>query len=428
MMFTDFEKIVANRNEYARALKERKGTGVIGYLCSYVPEEIIYAAGFIPIRLFSTEDLPTSADSLMQTYYCTFARSILHQGLTGQLDFLDGLVAGYSCTTMRLSFDNIQLHADIPFSRFVYVPALIDTPDAHEYFYKELVGFKRDMEDLSGHAITDDDIREAIRIYDENRSLTLNIFEGRKESPPRLTGKESYLITLSGMLTDKQEHSAMLKKLIEVVPQRSDLKEEVNRIMIVGSPLDNIKLLNLIEDDLGAAVVTDDTCTGMRYVSGLTPDEYIDGDPLKAMVKRYLISRPPCPSKHSPSRWLQCTSCPFRDTDSFSMKPDPKKRLPESHPFSVPERICRFRHSLQLAINHRVEGVIALLQKFCDPHGFDYHHVVQAFEDIGVPTLFLEIDNVISVGQIKTRVQAFLEMLQPVDYIIEPEIREGIKL
>lgn len=254
------------------------------------------------------------------------------------------------------------------------------------------------------------------------------LFEGRKESPPRISGKESYLITLSGMLTDKQDHNEMLKRLMEELPQREQLEKEVSRIMIVGSPLDNIKLLHLIEDDLGAAVVTDDTCTGTRYVWGDTPDDYVNGDPLTAIVRRYLISRPPCPSKHSPNRWIQCISCPFRDVASFSMKPDPKKRLPASSPFPTPERICRFRHSLQLAINHKVEGVIALLQKFCDPHGFDYHHVVQAFEDIGVPSLFLEIDNVISVGQIKTRVQAFLEMLHPVDYIIEPEIRDGIRL
>jgi hypothetical protein len=62
-----------------------------------------------------------------------------------------------------------------------------------------------------------------------------------------------------------------------------------------------------------------------------------------------------------------------------------------------------------------VEGVIALIQKFCDPHGFDYHHVTQAFEDVGIPTLFLEIDNIVSIGQTKTRVEAFIEMLQPVE-------------
>ena len=83
---------------------------------------------------------------------------------------------------------------------------------------------------------------------------------------------------------------------------------------------------------------------------------------------------------------------------------------------------------LQLGISHKVEGVIAVLQKFCDPHGFDYHHVVQAFQDVGIPSLFLEIENIFSTGQTKTRVQAFIEMLQPVDYMIEPEIRDVLNI
>ena len=72
--------------------------------------------------------------------------------------------------------------------------------------------------------------------------------------------------------------------------------------------------------------------------------------------------------------------------------------------------------------------MVALIQKFCDPHGFDYHHVAQAFHQIGVPSLFLEVDNIVSVGQIKTRVQAFLEMLHPVDYVLESDAREALAL
>lgn len=427
-MFSYFKNIVDNPHEHAQGLKKEKDKKIMGYLCSYVPEEIIYAAGGIPARMFSNEDPPTLSETLMQTYYCTFARSILHQGLDGRFNYMDGLVSAYSCVTMRLAFDNLQRSADFPYSRFIYVPGIIDTPDAKKYYYKELGRFKKDMEDLFGRTITDDDLREAISIYDENRSLIGKIFEGRKDNPPNISGKEAYLLTLSSMLTDKRNHNEMLKNILEELPKREPLQAGVNRVMIMGSPLDNLKLLDLIEDDIGASVVTDDTCTGTRYIWGETPSEYLDKDPLRALVERYLIGRPPCPTKHSLNRWMQCTSCSFRDVSCFFLSPSPKDKLPESVPFSTPERICRFRHALQLAINHKVEGVIALIQKFCDPHGFDYHHVTQAFEDVGIPTLFLEIDNIVSVGQTKTRVEAFIEMLQPVDYVIEPEIRAGVQI
>ena len=90
--------------------------------------------------------------------------------------------------------------------------------------------------------------------------------------------------------------------------------------------------------------------------------------------------------------------------------------------FSMPERVCRFRHILQLAAKNNVEGVICLVQKFCDWHGADYPHIVQIFEKIDVPVLFLENENTFAAGQALTRVQAFLEMLEPVEYIVEDGI------
>ncbi|MDY6880625.1 MAG: 2-hydroxyacyl-CoA dehydratase family protein [Desulfatiglans sp.] len=427
-MFSEFEAIVRDRYGHAKELKERTGKQIFGYLCSYVPEEIIYAAGAIPTRILTTEEAPTLSETLMQTYYCTFARSILHQGLAGQLDYMDGLVTAYSCATMRLAFENLQRSMGLPYTKFLYLPGIIDTPEAKNYYYKELVRFKKDLEDLFGRTISDDDLREAIAVYNENRSSISELFEGRKEAPPKISGREAYLLTLSSMLTDKADHTRLLKKLIREVPSRESLDVGASRVMLVGSPVDNVKLIDLIEKDIGAWVVADDTCTCTRYACGTTSVDQAGKDPLRALVERYLIARPPCPTKHSPTRWIQCKTCPFRDVACFDLKPDPKQELPKTLSFQTPERICRFRHALQLAINHKVEGVIAVEQKFCDPHGFDFHHVTQAFQHVGIPTLFLEIDNMVTVGQIKTRVQAFIEMLHPVDYMIDPEIRQGISL
>ena len=427
-MFSEFEAIVSDRYGHARELKERTQKQIFGYLCSYVPEEIIYAAGAVPTRILSSEEPPTLSETLMQTYYCTFARSILHQGLAGQLDYMDGLVTAYSCATMRLAFENLQRSLGLAYTKFLYLPGIIDTPEAKDFYYKEITRFKKDLEDLFGRTISDDDLREAIAVYDENRSLLLELFEGRKEKRPTISGREAYLLTLSSMFTDKAEHNKLLKKLAKELEKREPLKEGTSRVMLVGSPMDNLKLLDLIEEDLGAWVVADDTCTCTRYVFGTTPEDLVKKDPLRALVERYLIRRPPCPTKHSPTRWMECKTCPFRDVACFDLKPDPKEPIPKMLPFALPERICRFRHALQLGINHKVEGVIAVEQKFCDPHGFDFHHVTQAFEHVGIPTLFLEIDNMVTVGQIKTRVQAFIEMLHPVDYMIEPEIRQGIQI
>jgi benzoyl-CoA reductase subunit C len=411
-MFKQFEDIVKNRHEHIRQLKTSEGKRAMGYLCSYVPEELIYAAGMVPVRVFSSEQLPTRADSIMQSHYCAFSRSILHQGLSGVYDYLDGLVWGYSCNTMRFAFEAWQMHGSLPFSRFLYVPALIDTPEARNHYVSELRRFRRDLEDLIGHPISDDDLHQSIEIYDTNRSLLTQLMDFRKADPPLLWGTEAFLVTLSGMLTDKADHNRMLRTLIDRLPFRKDSPDASIRLMVVGSPLDNIKFLEVLEKQTGAVVVTDDTCTGSRYFRGTTP---LTGnmDPIEAIADRYMISRAPCPQKYSPTRWTQCTTCPYRAMPCFFVTPKPKEELPEDLQLGSPKRVCRFRSIYQLAAAHHVHGAVVIQQKFCDCHAMDYPHVTQIFKSMDAPTLFLEVENLTSVGQLKVRVQAFTEMLQP---------------
>ena len=94
------------------------------------------------------------------------------------------------------------------------------------------------------------------------------------------------------------------------------------------------------------------------------------------------------------------------------MTPEPKVEVPEQLSMESPKRICRFRNIMQLATSHSVHGAIIIQHKFCDCHGLDHPHVAQIFQFIGVPTIFLEIENLIPVGQLRVRVQAFTEMIQ----------------
>jgi benzoyl-CoA reductase subunit C len=421
-MFDYFKDIVEKRHEQAREFKSQ-GKKVIGYLCSYVPEELIYAAGAIPVRILSNTESPGLAEAHMQSYFCPFSRSLLHQIIKGDYDYLDGLVWGYTCITMRAVLEAAQRETSLPFIRSLHVPSQIDTSEAFEYYVKELRRFRKDLEDLAGHPITDDEIREAIEVYDTNRNLTKELFEFRK-GEPLLSGKEAFQVTLSSMYTDKKRHNEELARLLKEIPDRPDPPQGMEKLMIVGSPIDNLEVLDLIENQLGAIVVADDSCTGTRYFYDATPPPY-DGDPLEAITHRYLLSRAPCPMKYSPNRWVQCATCPYRAVQCFLMEPEPRKNLRDDISFPMPKRICRFRHILQLAASHKVEGVICLVQKFCDWHGADYPHIVQLFEKMGVPVLYLENENTFAAGQALTRVQAFLEMLEPVEYIIEEGILPG---
>jgi benzoyl-CoA reductase subunit C len=145
------------------------------------------------------------------------------------------------------------------------------------------------------------------------------------------------------------------------------------RLMIVGSEDDDTEFIQMVES-LDATFVVDDHCTGSRYI---WEDVNPDGDRLTAIADRY-IRRVPCPSKDWPKRM----------------------RLP---------------HLLKLAKEYRVEGAIIIQQKFCDPHELDIPATKKLLEENGIPTLFLEFDVTVPVGQFRVRVEAFLEMLREED-------------
>ena len=100
-----FHEISDNPGTYASALKNQ-GKKIIGYFCSYTPEEIIHAAGLHPMRLFGTKDDIHLADKHLQSYSCSLVRGALADVLSGRLDFLDGTVFPHTC-------DSIQRLSDI---------------------------------------------------------------------------------------------------------------------------------------------------------------------------------------------------------------------------------------------------------------------------------------------------------------------------
>jgi benzoyl-CoA reductase subunit C len=194
------------------------------------------------------------------------------------------------------------------------------------------------------------------------------LYDLRKDPNPPISGEEAMEITMAQQMVDKAEHNKALEELLAKLPSRTD-KPSGTRLMIVGSEDDDLTFLNMVEE-CGGLFVIDDHCTGSRYFwNQVVPEE----DRLMALSKRY-INRPPCPTKD----WEE------------------RKRIP---------------HILKLAKEWDVAGVIIMQQKFCDPHELDFVAVKKALEDNGFPTLFLEFDVTVPIGQFKIRAEAFLEMI-----------------
>jgi benzoyl-CoA reductase subunit C len=210
---------------------------------------------------------------------------------------------------------------------------------------------------------------------DENRRLMNEVYELRKKTDPPITGTEAMHMVVSGQMVDKRDHSAEMEMLLPRLRDHVPERETGERLIIIGSEDDDREFLEMVES-LGATFVVDDHCTGSRYFWNEVGDP--GDDPLTAIARRY-VERPACPSKDWPAR----------------------DRMP---------------HLVALAREWGAQGAILIQQKFCDPHELDIPATKKALRDeLDIPSLFLEFDVTVPIGQFKIRAEAFLETLREED-------------
>jgi benzoyl-CoA reductase subunit C len=372
--FKDWEK---NRHTYAKSWKQKTGGKVVGYFCTYVPEEILYAANILPVRILGGHEPQDLTEPHIFGMFCPFCRDCLAQGLMGKYDYLDGIMIAQSCLHIRQTYTSWTKHIPIDFSYYLPMPNNVQSPHAVSYLAGELNAFKSALEKWTGKEITNDDIRNGIKIMNECRSLMHQLYEHRKKENPPISGEETMEVAISQQLVDKKEHTAELKKLLETIKTVSNGKNSGTRLMLLGSENDDIPFVRMVES-VNGSIVIEDHCIGTRYFWNNVDEA--DGDPIQLIAKRY-VERPACPSKD----WMDRS---------------------------------RIEHIVKLAKDYDVKGAIVIQQKFCDPHELDIPAIIKELNAVGIKTLFLEFDVTVPVGQFKIRVEAFLEMLQEEDLFV----------
>ena len=372
-MIERFQEWYETRHEYAKQWKDKTGGKVLGYFCTYVPEEILCAADILPVRILGSHEPQDVTEPHIFAMYCPFCRDCLAQGLEGKFDYLDGIMIAQSCLHIRQAYTSWELHVPVDWSYYLPMPNNVQSPRAVPYMVGELKAFKEAIEKWTGKEITDDDLRRGIEIMNKNRQLMKQVYELRKREEPPLNGLEAMYIVVSSQMIDKEEHSRTLEDTLKELENRTLERPVGQRLMILGSEDDDHEFIEMVES-CGSTFVIDDHCTGTRYFW----DEVVPNrNPLTAIATRY-VNRVPCPSKDWPIR-------------------------------------TRTPHILSLAKDWDASGAVILQQKFCDPHELDIPAIKEALEDEGLITLFLELDVTVPVGQFKTRVEAFLEILEEED-------------
>ncbi len=358
-------------NPAVRNWKEQ-GKKVIGFFCSYVPEEIISAAGMLPYRIRATGCTETtSADVYMSRLNCSFVRSCLEFLSKGVYDFLDGLVISNSCDHVRRLYDILRETGGHPFLHFLSVPHKASGDRAINWYKDELSDFKANLESSFGVKITEEALKDAIDVHNETRGLLQRLYELRREEKPPVTGAESLSIVLAATATPKDQYNQLLRRLLEEIEEREGISGYRARLMIAGSLYDDPAHTRIIED-LGGLVVTDNLCLGSRYF--WEPVE-IKGDLLDSLTRSYL-KRPSCP----------------RMSDEVTE---------------------RTNFVTEMAEKFRVDGVIFQRIRYCDLWGGQALSLEKRLRELDIPVLSIEREYMLGgVGQLKTRVQAFIERIE----------------
>ncbi len=342
----------------------------MGWLCSYTPIELIYAAGFLPYRIDGHSNPPKIADSYIHPNFCQVVKSTIDIAVEGGYDFLEGVIFVNSCDAMRRLHDVWKRYVPAKFIHLLDIP-MGQSSLGLNYIRREFEKLKIALEKYSSHTIQDESIEDAIDLFMKSRSLFHEVNSLRLKNPSPISGKEIVEISSDFFKSNPKDWNENIKNRLENNWKDSSGATGDNnpRIILSGSPIHDAKFISFIEE-CGLNVVYEDLCTGSKFFD-LNINK--SKDLLSALGEAYL-NRTPC------ARMMQI----------------------EERAKQIVENSKKFNS----------KGVIHHSLKFCDVYLFDVPRLKELLFEEDISVLFLESDGTLGgLNQMKTRIEAFSEML-----------------
>ena len=372
----ELAQAAAHPLEVARHWKGERGQRVIGHFPMHFPGELAHAAGALSVLIQESEDPISIGLGSMFPFYCGYTRSITDQALKGEFEFLDAILFGDHCVQLLGAADVIR--CNLPNTRILFNQLIssMDAPWARAQARATFQSLKEELEELIGHPITDESLRNSIAVFNRNRRLMRRIYDLRRAGKVAISARQVQDIVKSSMVMDKDRHTAVLEKLLQQIESGPAARPYGVPVYLSGHMCQppKLALLDMIES-CGAIVVDDDLYHGYRYIS---TDISESGDPLDALADWYLLRnrRVPCPTRADN----------HADWDTFLVN---------------------------AATQAKAQGVIILMAKFCEPHMYYYPEIKEAFDRAGIAHLLIETEHEsMPLEVFKTRVETFLEIIK----------------
>ncbi|HKI94554.1 MAG TPA: 2-hydroxyacyl-CoA dehydratase [Gemmatimonadales bacterium] len=270
-----------------------QGGKVVGHFQVYFPEEIAHAAGCLPVKMRGAPIEPQQADSRFGSYLCSIVKTSLELALSKRVE-LDMFVTHPICDAAR----NLAAiwGRNFPYScQILYLPQNANSHEAPTYLRDEYDRVRRDLEALTGRGVTDDDLRNSIAVFNANRALLRDLYALKRAEPWRVSADEAYVLTALAGLIPREEHNALLERVLPMLGVRDVRKQDKIRVVIEGGfceqpPLDLIRAIAR-----SCYVVDDDLLIGQRWILQDVPTE---GDPLHNLAEAYLEHSSYSPVQH----------------------------------------------------------------------------------------------------------------------------------
>jgi len=357
--------------EYSTVRRWREAGGkVLGHFQVYFPEEIAHAAGMLPVKMRGAPVEPMHADSRFGSYLCSIIKTSLELVLSKKLE-LDMFVTHPICDAAR----NLSAVWGRNFSypcQILYLPQNANSAYSIEYLRSEYDRLKTDIETIAETKITEEKLRNSLRVYNENRSLLRKLYEFKRTQPWLVSGFEAYLLTSVGGMIPREEHNELLKTVLPLIETRATKRQDKIRIVFEGGfceqpPIDLIRAISQ-----SCYMVDDDLLIGLRW---LLEDVPLDGDPLLNLAEAYLEKSSYSPVQHDARK--------------------PKEKM-----------------LLQRIKDSGAEAAIVTAAKMCEPGLEEQVAYTRALDENNIPYFISEFEeNMTSFDHVEIQLETFTENL-----------------
>lgn len=371
------EEILKIMEHYASDIEEvideekEKGRKVIGGLPYYVPEELAYASGALPVGCWGGRSMISKAAAFLPPYACSMIQVITELAANGVYDRLDALMIPLNCDTLKATSQN--LIDACPNVRLIYIkqPQNRKVKGARNYSIRELRRVRNELEEVTGTTIHDQDIYEAIEVYNKNKSEMMRFVNILAEKPGMISSRERHNVIKARYFMDKKKHTELMETLNSELEKRPAPEFDGIKAYLAGIIAEPVEILDIM-DELGYTIVGDELAHETRQFDNPVPDA-LD------QIERLAI-------------W-------FENFEGNSVIFDSHK--------SRADIIAKKSQELGASC------VLFFGIKFCDPEGFDWPWIEKAVREEGLSIMNLSHEqNMTSVEQIHTQLQTFAEQIK----------------